>query len=75
MYEKVMVLEEYIDYVKRFSCGGEHLNIVRNGAAVEIFYVETDVSGKTVITLPDNTVYQVSGNNVDGFVVTIWRKP
>ncbi len=75
MYEKGLVLEEYIEYVKRFSCGGEHLNIVRNGAAVEIFYVEADDSGKTVITLPDNTVYQISGNNVDGFIVTIWRKP
>jgi len=29
---------------------------------------------KTVIELSNNDLYQISGNNVDGFIVTVWRQ-
>lgn len=34
----------------------------------------TDRVGKSgVIHMPDDAVYQISGNNVDGLIVTVWR--
>lgn len=37
---------------------------------VEIFYVGAEI---TDIAMQDNCTYQISGNNMDGFVVTLWR--
>ena len=42
-------------------------------AGIEIYYVPAK-DDKTLIKIPENCVYQISGNNIDGFVVTIWRK-
>ncbi len=28
---------------------------------------------KTTLCLKDDVVYQVSGNNIDGFIITTWR--
>lgn len=67
-------LEEYCEFVKRFSNQGERLKFVGKGSIVEIFYVKANDSGKTEIDLPQNAVWQISGNNKDGFIVTLWRK-
>lgn len=28
----------------------------------------------TLISMPDREVYRISGNNTDGFIVTVWRR-
>lgn len=66
-------LEEYIDYLKSFPYDGEHLILSKNEKTIEIFYLSAD-SAYTTISLPENAVYQVSGNNTDGFIVTLWRR-
>lgn len=66
-------LEEYIEFVKQFSYGSHPLRLQGKGNNIEIFYVTAESTGITTITLPEDTVYQVSGNNTDGFVVTLWR--
>ena len=43
------------------------------GAEVEIYYIPAN-NDKTLIAIPENCVYQISGNNIDGFIVTVWRK-
>ena len=40
---------------------------------IEIYYVPAE-DGKTLIRRPENCAYQISGNNVDGFIVTIWSE-
>lgn len=66
------VLEEYLEMIKRFPYEGEHFEIELGKQVIEIFYVNSS-SALTLIELPDDSIYQVSGNNMDGFVVTLWR--
>ncbi|HCC35480.1 MAG TPA: peptidase M15 [Ruminococcaceae bacterium] len=73
MKEKSLVLEEYIDFIKRYTRDGNHLRVCKNRKTIEIFYVAADKSEAVTITVPKKTLCQVSGNNVDGFIVTVWR--
>lgn len=70
---KGLTLEEYITYVRQFSCDGSHLKWEKDGHEMEIFYVPASAAGNTRVRLPQNVCYQVSGNNIDGFIVTIRR--
>ncbi|WP_006524450.1 D-alanyl-D-alanine carboxypeptidase family protein [Desulfoscipio gibsoniae] len=75
MREKQLTLEEYTDYLKRFPYNGIHLQFQLAKRSFEICYVPV-LSDKLVhVEIPDKTLYQISGNNVDGFVVTLWRNP
>ena len=67
-----MTLEEYTDYLKRFPyrnslCPGESA-----GHRIAISYIEAD-QNPIRLELPDNCPYSLSGNNVDGFILTEWR--
>lgn len=65
-------LEEYIDFLKGYRYGGG-LNFTRaNGTKMEIYYVPAEKE-ETVIDIPETCVYQISGNNIDGVIVTVWR--
>jgi len=66
-------LEEYIPFIKDFAYEDKHLPIRENGKEIEVFYVSAD-SNTTTIQLPKNDSVQVSGNNIDGFIVTLWRQ-
>lgn len=65
-----LTLEEYITFIKQYPYGGKPLQWSKDGQTMEIFYVEADRTGMTSIKLPEDSVYLVSGNNVDGFIVT-----
>ena len=77
-------LEEYTDYIKSFTVDTFVLTY-NNGtvskveystdfdAEYMIYYVPS--AGKeTVITVPNFCEYEISGNNVDGFVVTVAKR-
>ena len=72
MNEFNLCLEEYISYLKTFKYGENHLLIYFIGTQYEIFYVEAE-EDVTEIRLAFDAVYEVSGNNADGFFVTIYR--
>ncbi len=65
MAEKGLCLEEYTDYLKEFPFDGQHLAVDCGGEQYEIWYC-----AGTAAYLPDSGEYTVSGNNVDGIVVT-----
>ena len=68
MADMELALEEYVELIKNYTL--EHPLLYKG---TEIYYVPAN--GKsTEIRLPEKSIYQISGNNVDGFVVTIWRK-
>lgn len=67
------VLEEYMDYMKQFPYNEKHLRIKSCSGDWEIFYLPADETGETTVTIPSDVIYLVSGNNVDGFIITIWR--
>ena len=65
MVKEGLCLEEYIDYLKDYTAQGEHLMIQCASGDYEVWYAE----GSSVY-LPDSGEYTVSGNNVDGVIVT-----
>ncbi|MDF2986127.1 MAG: peptidase [Eubacterium sp.] len=65
-------LEEYTEYLKYFTYDDKHLKFENQEQSIEIFYVEASETA-TEILVDEYEPYQISGNNMDGFVVTIWR--
>lgn len=60
--------EEYIDYLRLFSFDKMHLFYTVDGTEYEIYFVEG-----LEVPVPEEKTYTISGNNVDGFIVTIRR--
>ena len=80
--ENNFALEEYIEYLKQFSANDTHLKYDNGKTHFEIFYIQAEKADNTKIMLPCHTdgaapAYEISGNNVDGFVVTcsLLRQP
>ncbi|MCD7824065.1 MAG: M15 family metallopeptidase [Oscillospiraceae bacterium] len=78
MYEYDMCLEEYISFIKNYTIDtGFFLINADDGAQYIIYYVPMSSSDTTTIYVPlmDDGVtaypYEISGNNVDGFIVTV----
>ena len=71
MSENNLCLEEYIDQVKNYTYEGEHLKVAGTDKNYEIYYVASDLSSNTDIPVPSDKTYTVSGNNIDGFIVTV----
>lgn len=66
-----LCLEEYIELLRGFTFEGKHLKITDDeGKAWEVYFVPA-VSETTEVPVPKYTPYEISGNNVDGFIVTM----
>ena len=63
-------LEEYMTFIRQYSPGSP-LRWMKGSRPAEIFFIQADKQGTTEIALPEDSLYMVSGNNVDGFIVTI----
>ncbi len=70
MYNNDIVLEEYIELLKQYTFLGEHLKVTSNGKNYEIYYIPSE-GAITKVYYPENKNYSISGNNVDGFIVTV----
>ena len=68
MKEKDFVLEEYIDYLKKEK------NVMTTVGEIDYYISYHPVSDKLEIVEPILSQYEVSGNNVDGVVVTRYKK-
>ena len=73
MRENNFTLEEYMNEMKKYIFGYEHLFYDVYGYEYEIYFVPADAE-ETVVPVPKNDAYTVSGNNCDGFIVTICRE-
>ncbi len=71
MAEGGYCLEEYIEFIKNYT--EAHQLRVQDGESVyHVFYVPAAAEGAdTTFNVPKNHDYTVSGNNVDGFIVTV----
>lgn len=69
--ENNLCLEEYIDELKNYTSDGNHLKVSVKDKQYEIYYVPADPSANTEIPVPKSNTYTVSGNNSDGFIVTM----
>ena len=73
MEENDFSLEEYITFIKSFGEHSRYIHHGRDSTATEVYYIPA-TDEKTEISLPDSSVHQISGNNIDGFIITVWRK-
>lgn len=64
-----LCLEEYIDYLKKFKYG-KNLLIFEE---YEISYIKMNEESK-IIQIGDNDMVNISGNNVDGIIITKRRR-
>ncbi|MDE5764806.1 MAG: M15 family metallopeptidase [Ruminococcus sp.] len=74
MTKQNICFEEYIDLLKNnYEYSGEHLFVTDDdGKNYEIFYYASDDgSDVTSVPVPSGYKYDISGNNVDGFIVTV----
>lgn len=77
MTKNDLCLEEYIELLRSsYPYDSEHLEITTdNGADFEVyFYASDDASETTDVPVPTGYKYDISGNNVDGFIVTVRKK-
>ena len=76
MVKNNLCLEEYIDLLRTsHPYDGEHLEMTtEDGANYEIyFYPSSDGEDYTAVPVPTGVKYDISGNNVDGFIVTVHK--
>ncbi|MBW7454820.1 D-alanyl-D-alanine carboxypeptidase family protein [Paenibacillus sepulcri] len=66
MKEKNFVLEEYLDYLKEQKT----ITTTIDHQSYQISYYP--VSGSTTIPIPANERYEISGDNIDGVIVTLY---
>lgn len=70
MTQNNLCLEEYIDLLRSYTVD-EPLMI--KDLSLEnhmVYFVEADESGKTEVPIPSDWDYEISGNNIDGYIVT-----
>ena len=70
MYMNELCLEEYIAEVKNHT-KDDPLTVAVDGAVSLIYYVPASAEGNTDVPVPKDKEYTVSGNNSDGFIVTV----
>lgn len=73
MSEKGLVLEEYIDFLKDYVYGVSPYIYVTGGQKNMISYLPAVPDAETRLTIDDRFPYYISGNNIDGFIITQWR--
>lgn len=65
-----LCMEEYIEELKSHTIDNP-LEITANGQNYSVYYTEAEISGVNEVLVPSDKVYTVSGNNADGFIVTV----
>ncbi|WP_066188873.1 D-alanyl-D-alanine carboxypeptidase family protein [Gracilibacillus timonensis] len=72
MHHHDLCLEEYIPFIKDYKFGEKHYGFSLDNKKVEVSYIQTEADSMN-LDLSDTLCYQISGNNVDGFILTTWR--
>ncbi|MBT2686777.1 VanY-A/VanY-F/VanY-M family D-Ala-D-Ala carboxypeptidase [Bacillus sp. ISL-47] len=67
MKEKNFALEEYLDYLKE----EKQISVSINGEEYTITYYP--IPQTRTINVPDNSYFEISGNNIDGVFVTVYE--
>jgi len=70
MKENDLSLEEYIDKLKAYT-NLNPLKITANDSVYEVYYVQASAGSVTEAPVPTNKTYSSSGNNIDGFIITV----
>ncbi|MBR7084468.1 MAG: hypothetical protein IKI37_04765 [Oscillospiraceae bacterium] len=74
MAKQEICLEEFLQEIRHYSVSNM-LTISADGKSYGMYFVPADMSSETtVFSVPSTqTSYDISGNNVDGFIITIYQ--
>lgn len=72
MTENNLALEEYLEFIKQYKYHENSYIFTIGNRKILISYKEY-VDENISIDLSDNDLYKISGNNYDGFIITVWR--
>ncbi len=70
MVREKLTLEEYISFIKDFPYGEKTYVFEKEGKGVFVSYLKAGPEDDTVLAIKESYPYTVSGNNVDGFIIT-----
>ena len=71
MKEQNLCLEEYLTLVRTHPWEGEHVQFSYDNTDYQVYYVPASQTGSlTQVPYPDGWEVSVSGDNIDGFIVT-----
>lgn len=73
IYENGLCLEEYLDNIQSYTARNP-LKVKTTSGEWSVFYTVANSEGSTQIAVPQNVVYTVSGDNMDGFIVAYQEK-
>lgn len=71
MVEEGLTLEEYVEFLHQYPFGRPY-HYRHNGLAVSVSWLEA-AEDEMAVSLPEQYPCSLSGNNVDGFIMTEWR--
>lgn len=69
--ENSFTLEEYTEFIKKYRYDCPLSVLGKNGA--EVYYEEIN-GGKSAVMVPNNGNILISGNNIDGVIVTVFKE-
>ncbi len=70
MKQNNLCLEEYTEQIKAYTQANP-LAVTSGTSVYQVYYVAANANNVTEVPVPSNLPYTISGNNVDGFVVTV----
>ncbi|UHA76179.1 D-alanyl-D-alanine carboxypeptidase family protein [Paenibacillus sp. 481] len=73
MEQRGLCLEEYLTWLKQYALHEEHLYFEHKDLVIEIYYVRAKEL-VTTVPITNGKRYEISGNNDDGFVVTVFHE-
>lgn len=76
MAQNKLCLEEYLEFIKTnytFGQSNPCTVAIPNGVTYEIYYVAKSDGDTTQVPVPKDYPYTISGNNYDGFIVTVTK--
>lgn len=74
MEKQAFCLEEYIQFLYDYPFNGQHYKFSEKETQFDISYIRA-IEPLTTIEIPEYSLYQLSGNNMDGFILTTWSSP
>ncbi len=68
-------LEEFLVEIEKYTYNGEQLKVTDDeGNEYMMYYFPANKTGDTAVQVPEGLEYEISGNNIDGFIVTATLK-
>lgn len=72
MESQNLCLEEFTELMYNYTWEGKrYLTTDNNGIEWQLYFVKANPTGETNIPIPVNSTPQISGNNIDGFIVAV----